>query len=112
MCHACSVLVAGGDNLTLRQRPALIKQLEEERKKLEQEHAAAEPPPQRWEADSAAFVGAVGELAETEIMKIAGELEVGWLCVVGSKSFRSKDGETQWLGPALPYRSWCWTTTA
>ncbi|PNW74064.1 hypothetical protein CHLRE_13g583898v5 [Chlamydomonas reinhardtii] len=71
-----SVLVAGGDNLTLRQRPALIKQLEEEKKKLEQEHAAAAPPPREWEADSAAFKEAVSDLAESEIKKITSEIEV------------------------------------
>eukprot|EP00198_Chlamydomonas_reinhardtii_P003430 XP_001692766.1 Tcr1 transposon ORF2 [Chlamydomonas reinhardtii] len=70
-----SVLVAGGDNLTLRQRPALIKQLEEEKKKLEQEHAAAAPPPREWEADSAAFKEAVSDLAESEIKKITSEIE-------------------------------------
>ena len=76
MLRGCSGLVAGGDNLTLRQRPALIKQLEEEKKKLEQEHAAAAPPPREWEADSAAFKEAVSDLAESEIKKITSEIEV------------------------------------
>ncbi|PNH08587.1 hypothetical protein TSOC_004846, partial [Tetrabaena socialis] len=70
-----SVLVEGGDALTVRQRPGLVRALRSQLVALEDAHSTDPDPPASWAWTSDQFKGALAELVDGEIKKLCTELE-------------------------------------
>jgi len=69
-----SLLVPGADKLTVRQRPALVRSLREQ--KIAIEAAQTECTPADWLRDGPEFTAGLAALAEDEARKLCTEIEV------------------------------------